>query len=61
MSGDGMDGFITAVTSGLSAEAIWGVITPLVAIIVIVTLIAVGRRIANKNLKSMKNGSNGKI
>lgn len=61
MSGDAMEGFVSAVTAGLSAEAIWGVITPLVAIIIIVTLVAVGRRIANKNLKAVKNGSNGKI
>lgn len=61
MSGEAMEGFISAVTAGLSAEAIWGVLTPLVAIIVIVTLVALGRRTANKNLKAVKNGSNGKI
>lgn len=57
----GVDAFVSQLSTGLSANNIWGAIVPFAALILIVTLVAVGRRIANKNLKAAKNGSNGKI
>lgn len=56
----GMTAFITSLTSGLSAEAIWGAIAPISAVIVIVTLVAIGRRVLNKNLNSAKSGRAGR-
>lgn len=56
----GMTAFITSLTSGLSAEAIWGAIAPISAVIVIVTLVAIGRRVLNKNLNSAKSGKAGR-
>lgn len=56
-----MADYITAITTGLSSDAVWGVLTPIAGVVVIVTLIAVGRRVLNKNQKALKNGSAGKI
>lgn len=56
----GMSSFITSLTTGLSADAIWGAIAPVSALIIIVTLVAIGRRVLNKNLNSAKSGKAGR-
>lgn len=60
-SGDVMETFLTELTTGMSASNVWGAIAPIAGLIVIVTLVATGRRSLNKNLKAIKNGSNGKV
>lgn len=58
-TGTGQQGFVSAITTGLSADAIWGTITPIASVIIIVTLVALGRRILNKNLSAAKSGKSG--
>lgn len=47
-----MDAFVTALNTGLSADAMWGAVTPLVPLIITVTLFAltfyVARRLTRK-------------
>lgn len=57
----GMEEFMTTLTGSLSAGEIWGVIAGVGGLIVIVTLVAVGRRVLNKNLSAIKNGKAGRI
>lgn len=56
----GMQAFITAITTGLSADALWGAITPVAPLMIIVTLVAIGRRLAQKNMQSATNGRSAK-
>ena len=56
----GVEGFVSTLGEQLSAGSIWGAIAPMAAIIVTVTLVSIGRRVLNRNLKAAKNGSNGK-
>ena len=56
----GMTAFISALTTGLSADALWGAITPVAPIMIIVTLVAIGRRLAQKNINSGVKGSGAK-
>lgn len=60
MSGEGLTGFVGTLTDGLSATNLWGAIAPIGALIVIVTLVAIGRRVLNKNLGAAKTGKAGK-
>ena len=55
-----MENFVTDLSTGLSTANIWGAIAPIAGLIIIVTLVALGRRVLNKNLKSAKNGSSGR-
>lgn len=55
-----MENFVTELTTGLSAANIWGAIAPVAGLILIVTLVAIGRRIINKNLSASKTGKAGK-
>lgn len=59
--GTGADAFASAVTTQLSADAIWGAITPLVPLIAVITLIAVARYVATKNLRGVKTGKSGRV
>lgn len=61
MEGSGMSAFITTLTGGLDATALWGAIAPCAALIIILVLFALGRRTLNKNIKSAGKGSGGKI
>ncbi len=56
----GLTAFVAELAKGLSAEALWGAIAPIAGIIVIVTLVAIGRRVLNKNLNSAKSGRAGR-
>lgn len=56
----GIDAFVGELTTGLSATNIWGAIVPVAGLIIIVTLVAIGRRVLNKNLTASKNGKAGK-
>ena len=42
MSGDGMSSFVSALTTGLDADAIWGAIAPITGLIVVACI--VGKR-----------------
>lgn len=56
----GLTGFVGTLTDGLSASNLWGAIAPIAGLIVIVTLVAIGRRVLNKNLNSAKSGKAGR-
>lgn len=56
----GLDAFVSTLTEGLSAANLWGAIAPIAGLIVIVTLVAIGRRVLNKNLNSAKSGKAGR-
>ena len=56
----GMAAFVSTLTSGLSAEALWGAIAPAGALILILTLFALGKRVLNKNIKGANKGTGGK-
>lgn len=56
----GMETFLTSLTTGLAATEIWGAIAPISGLIIIVTLVAIGRRVLNKNLNSAKSGRAGR-
>lgn len=60
-SGEGMEAFITSLTTGLDATTLWGAIAPCAALIIILVLFALGRRVLNKNIKSAGRGTGGKI
>lgn len=55
-----MTAFITALTTGLSADALWGAIAPIAPLMIIITLVAIGRRLAQKNLNSTIKGTGAK-
>ena len=56
----GISAFVNDLTTGLSVANIWGAIAPIAGLIIIVTLVALGRRVLNKNLTSAKSGKAGK-
>lgn len=56
-----METFVTTLSEGLSATNLWGAIAPIAGFIVIVTLVAIGRRVLNKNLNSAKSGKAGRV
>lgn len=56
----GLSSFVGELTTGLSATNLWGAIAPIAGLIIIVTLVAIGRRVLNKNLNSAKSGKAGK-
>lgn len=57
----GAEDVASALESGLSSANIWGTLLALTGFIIIVTLVALGRRTANKNLNAAKNGKAGKL
>lgn len=57
----GMAAFISALTTGLSADALWGAIAPVAPLMIIVTLVAIGRRLAQKNVNSGVKGNGAKV
>lgn len=59
-SATGLQGFVGTLTTELSAANLWGAIAPIAGLIAIVTLVAIGRRVLNKNLNSAKSGKAGR-
>lgn len=57
----GMQAFVSTLTAGLSADALWGAIAPVAPIMIIVCLVAIGRRLVQKNLNSGVKGNSAKI
>lgn len=55
-----MENFVGELTTGMSAGNIWGAIAPIAGLIVVVTLVAIGRRLINKNTNSIKTGKSGR-
>lgn len=51
-----MSEFVSAITTGLSADALWGAIAPVAPIMIIVVLVGIGRRLAQKNTNSLMTG-----
>lgn len=60
MSGDGMQAFITSLTTGLDADAIWTAIAPVAALMITAVVVGITRRLVNKNLNSITKGKSGK-
>lgn len=60
MSGDGMQSFVTALTTGLDADAIWSAIAPIAGLIIVACVVGITRRLINKNLNSITKGKSGK-
>lgn len=60
MSGDGMQAFVTALTTGLDADAVWTAIAPVAGLIVVACIVGITRRLINKNLNSITKGKAGK-
>lgn len=56
----GMSGFVGELTTGLDADAIWGAITPIAALMIVAVLVGITRRLINKNLNSLTKGKAGK-
>ena len=52
----GMEAFVTAITTGLSADALWGAIAPVAPVMIIVVLVGIGRRLMQKNTNSLMTG-----
>ena len=52
----GMASFISSLTTGLSADAIWGAIAPVAPIMIICVLVGIGRRLAEKNTNNLIKG-----
>lgn len=61
MSGDGMEAFVTSLTTGLNADAIWGAIAPVGALVIVACIVGITRRLINKNLNSLTKGKSGKV
>lgn len=59
-SSSGMSGFVGELTTGLDADAIWGAITPIAALMIVAVLVGITRRLINKNLNSLTKGKSGK-
>ena len=57
----GVDAVTSELETGLSATNIWGAIGPMIGLVIIVTLIAIARRVLNKNLNASKSGKAGKV
>lgn len=55
-----LETFISTLTTGLSADALWGAIAPIAPLMVIVVLVGLGRRILQKNLNSAQKGTSAK-
>lgn len=51
-----MGEFVSAITTGLSADALWGAIAPVAPIMIIVVLVGIGRRLVQKNTNSLMTG-----
>ena len=54
-----MTGFVTALNTGLSADAMWGAVTPLVPLIITVTLFALTFYVARRLTKKSSKGKGG--
>lgn len=56
----GLEAFVSTLTTGLSADALWGAIAPIAPLMVIVVLVGLGRRLLTKNLNSVQKGNSAK-
>lgn len=52
----GMEAFVQAITTGLSADALWGAIAPVAPVMIIIVLFGIGRRLMQKNTNSLMTG-----
>lgn len=61
MEETGMQAFITALTTELSAANLWGAIAPIAPLIGILVLVGLGIYILRKNLKRASKGKGGTV
>lgn len=57
----GMTAFITALTEGLSADALWGAIAPIAPLIIVFCLVGFGLYVLRKNLRKGTKGKGGTV
>lgn len=55
-----METFMNAINSGITATSIWESIAPVGGLIVVVTLVALGVYVVNKNLRAVKSHKAGR-
>lgn len=53
----GFAGFMTAISGAITADTIWNTITPLAAFMGVILLVAIARRLAQKNMNSAIKGT----
>lgn len=56
-----MNEFVSEITTGLSANAIWGQITPLAGMIVTLTLVGITVYVVSKNLRRTRKLNGGTV
>lgn len=56
-----MQNFVAALVEGLSADALWGAISPMAPLIIVLVLTSLGFYVARKNLKRGAKGKGGTI
>lgn len=59
MSATGVEGAVSALSSNLTADAVWGAITPFIPIVVTVSLIALSVTIIRRIVKRASKGKGG--
>lgn len=55
-SGDGMNEFISALTTGFSSDALWGALTPMTGLIIAVGLFSLGLYFTRRTTKGAAKG-----
>lgn len=56
-----MANFVATLEQGLSADALWGAISPMAPIIIVLVLVSLGFYVARKNLRRASRGKGGTI
>lgn len=56
-----MSDFVGALSTGLSVDNVWGALVPAAGLVVLATVVAITRRILNKNTNSIAKGKAGKV
>lgn len=56
-----MNNVVSAINTGLSADNIWGSIALIVPLVLTITLVALGRKVANRNLNRATSGKSGRV
>lgn len=56
-----MQNFVATLNEGLSADALWGAISPMAPVIIVLVLVSLGFYVARKNLRRASKGKGGTI
>lgn len=61
MEETGMAAFITALTTALSVDNLWGAVAPVAPIVAVLVLFGLGMYVLRKNLKRSSKGKGGTV